>query len=222
MKTSAAGIIEIMFHEGVVLGPYKDSVGTWTYGVGHTAPAGAPDPSKMNHIGTEKEELQRAISVFERDLETYERRVNQAVKVPITQSQFDALVSFDLNTGGVFKARLTKLLNSGASTKDVGAAFFGWLRPPSIKGRRTDEKHLFETGDYRSDDPGISIQIYTVENAHPKPLKTMTFDELRPYFQRKLDYVSTGSLRDRNSGTINSLSALASLILKLIMRLFGK
>ena len=32
-------------HEGIVPAPYRDSTGLWTYGIGHTAAAGAPGPS---------------------------------------------------------------------------------------------------------------------------------------------------------------------------------
>jgi len=48
-----------------------------------------------------------------RDLNTYERRVNAAIKVSLKRHQFDALVSFDFNTGGIFKARLTQRINAG-------------------------------------------------------------------------------------------------------------
>ena len=41
MKTSDAGIFALALHEGIVPGPYRDSVGVWTYGIGHTLGAGA-------------------------------------------------------------------------------------------------------------------------------------------------------------------------------------
>ncbi|WP_428141663.1 glycoside hydrolase family protein, partial [Bradyrhizobium sp.] len=34
----------LISHEGIVLSRYKDSVGVWTIGVGHTKAAGNPDP----------------------------------------------------------------------------------------------------------------------------------------------------------------------------------
>ena len=40
MRTSDLGIIALLGHEGIVPGPYYDSVGVLTYGVGHTASAG--------------------------------------------------------------------------------------------------------------------------------------------------------------------------------------
>ena len=47
MKMSDRGRAELAGHEGIVPGPYLDSVGVWTFGVGHTANAGAPDPRAM-------------------------------------------------------------------------------------------------------------------------------------------------------------------------------
>ncbi|MEP2947392.1 MAG: hypothetical protein ABJN11_14115 [Lentilitoribacter sp.] len=47
MKTSERGLAEIASHEGIVMSKYKDSVGVWTIGIGHTKNAGAPDPEKL-------------------------------------------------------------------------------------------------------------------------------------------------------------------------------
>ncbi len=47
MQTSPKGVAEIAGHEGIVLSPYLDSVGTWTFGVGHTRAAGPPNPAVM-------------------------------------------------------------------------------------------------------------------------------------------------------------------------------
>jgi len=160
MKISNRGLLEIAEHEGIVPGPYLDSRGIWTWGIGHTAAAGDPDPEAMardmpDDIDTA---IIAALKQFNRDLDTYERRVNSAITVPLKQYQFDALVSFDFNTGGIFKARLTQRINAG----DPGAAdsFMGWLKPPEIRGRRTDEMHLFQTGDYSAD--GDAIKVWRV------------------------------------------------------------
>ncbi len=47
MDFSLRGLIEIAEHEGIVPAPYRDSAGVWTWGIGHTAAAGGPDPVKM-------------------------------------------------------------------------------------------------------------------------------------------------------------------------------
>jgi len=161
MKISIRGLLEIAEHEGIVPGPYLDSRGIWTWGIGHTASAGDPDPETMPRGMPDlmDEAIIGALRQFDRDLDNYERRVNRAIKVPIAQHQFDALTSFDFNTGGIFKARLTQRINAG--DPDASDSFMGWLKPPEIRGRRSDEMHLFQTGDYSAN--GDRIKIWRVD-----------------------------------------------------------
>lgn len=162
MKTSIKGILEIAESEGIVPAPYLDSVGIWTFGIGHTKAAGGLDPSNMSRGMPDDTdgEINRAIQVFKEDLIKYESRVNASVKVPLEQHEFDALVSFDFNTGGIGRANLTKHLNAGNRTK-AAQGFMGWLRPPEIRKRRTNEMNLFITGDY--DANGDSIPVWKVD-----------------------------------------------------------
>ena len=160
MKLSNKGLLEIAEHEGIVPAPYLDSVGVWTFGVGHTKNAGGLDPAKMPkgmpddfHAG-----LDLAIETFREDAVKYEDRVNKAIKVPLEQHEFDSLVSFDLNTGGIHRAKLTKRINAG--DQNASESFFGWLRPPELRKRRTAEKNLFDTGDY--DANGTKIPVWGV------------------------------------------------------------
>lgn len=164
MKLSDKGIVEIAEHEGIVPAPYRDSVGVVTFGVGHTAAAGGLDPAEMSGAMPTGDALtaavDRAIMVFRDDLAKYEDRVNAAIKVPLEQHEFDALVSFDFNTGGIHRAKLTKAINAGDKS---GAGFMGWLRPPEIRKRRTAEMNLFKTGDY--DANGNTVPIWGTNGA---------------------------------------------------------
>lgn len=110
MKTSAAGRAAIKQREGVVLSAYKDSVGILTIGVGHTSAAGPPTVYKGMKITAAQ-----ADEILSRDLAIFEKGVSQAVKVPLSQNEFDALVSFAFNVGvGAFqKSTLVKELNKG-------------------------------------------------------------------------------------------------------------
>ena len=47
MNISDKGLVALLSHEGIVPGPYRDSVGVLTYGVGHTKSAGSPDPAAL-------------------------------------------------------------------------------------------------------------------------------------------------------------------------------
>lgn len=170
MQLSPMGLLEIAEHEGVVLGPYLDSVGYWTYGVGHTASAGPPDSSDMPRVDTRnwsdervEQQLVHALKVFDADLEKFETRVRKYITSPLHQYEFDALVSFDFNTGGLrYKrkgryvyAKLTDAINADDMSGDQ---FMGWVKPKEIIGRRKSEQALFRTGDYAAN--GTTIPLY--------------------------------------------------------------
>ncbi|MEL6584038.1 MAG: lysozyme [Pseudomonadota bacterium] len=162
MRVSAKGIAELAEHEGIVPGPYLDSVGVWTFGVGHTAEAGRPDPEYMDK-GMPRDvdaALRLAFQVFATDLRKFENRVNEAIEVPLEQHEFDALVSFDFNTGGIYRAKLTAAINAG--DPDASEHFYGWMRPPEIRTRRKAEKRLFDTGNY--DANGDQIAVWGVDD----------------------------------------------------------
>jgi len=159
VHVSDQGLIEICEYEGIVPAPYRDSVGVWTYGVGHTSAAGGVDPREMNGRYPGADEIDaavdRALAVFRADVVKYENRVNAAIKVPLAQHQFDALVSFDINTGGINRAKLTAAIN--ARNPDAARHFFGWLKPPEIRGRRTAEHDLFVSGDYAANGDRVPV-----------------------------------------------------------------
>jgi lysozyme len=156
MKVSLRGLAEIASHEAIVLTPYRDSVGVWTIGIGHTAAAGAPDPETCGPLT-----LDDVMGLFARDIAKFEDGVNRAVKVPLAQHEFDALVSFHFNTGAIGRASLVDKLNAG-NRAGAAAGFMAWKKPPEIIGRRTKEMELFRSGvygngwatSYRSDDRG--------------------------------------------------------------------
>lgn len=159
MRLSNKGLAEILSHEAIVLTPYKDSVGVWTYGVGHTAAAGQPVPELMPRgVSTT---IERAIEVFRVDIGRYEAGVRQAVKVPLEQHEFDALVSFHFNTGGIFRAQLTEHLNNGDRVL-AADAFLGWLKPREIEARRRKEMKLFRSGVYSNDG---TVMVFTADRA---------------------------------------------------------
>jgi peptidoglycan hydrolase-like protein with peptidoglycan-binding domain len=97
--------------------------------------------------------------IFAADLETFERRVNKAVKVPVAQHEFDALTSFDFNTGGIDRATLVRQLNNG-DRASAATAFMNWSKPPEIIDRRTKEMELFRAGHYSS---GGKVSVYPAD-----------------------------------------------------------
>ncbi len=144
-KASRAGLIEIASHEGIVTSPYRDSVGVWTVGIGHTASAGPPNPA----IDRREYPIAEVMAIFARDIAKFEARVNRAFKVALKQHEFDAAVSFDFNTGGIFRASWVKDINAGNRTA-ARKAFMRWRKPPEIVPRRQKECDLFFKGRYSS------------------------------------------------------------------------
>lgn len=196
MKLSDRGLLEIAEHEGIVPAPYKDSVGVWTFGIGHTAAAGGLDPRQMERAMPSGASLQsaidRAIAIFKEDVEKYAARVNDAIKVPLKQHEFDALVSFDFNTGGIHRAKLTEAINSGSP--DAARHFMGWLRPPEIRKRRTSEMRLFETGNYDANGDDIPIWRTDSQGRLRGVLRTMNGADLVERMGVKPAPKSTGVL----------------------------
>lgn len=105
--------------EGLRLTAYRDCAGVLTIGFGHTG----PDVHEGQTI-TEAE----AEKLLLADLAPAIRCVNDAVKVPLTQGQFDALVDFVYNAGrgNFLRSTLLVKLNSGDY---AGAAeqFMKWV-----------------------------------------------------------------------------------------------
>ncbi len=145
MRTSSKGLVEIASHEGIVLRPYRDSVGVLTIFIGHTRAAGPPDPASFPR--NVDQPLSMAFSVFRADIASFEAQVNRLVKVPLSQWKFDALVSFQYNTGGLGRSKLLEHLNRG-DYHSAADAFMGWVKPPELIGRRTKEQNLFRNGVY--------------------------------------------------------------------------
>lgn len=143
MKVSDRGLAEIISHEAIVTRRYKDSVGVWTVGIGHTKAAGGIDPVTV----TADMPVADLLALFRKDIPKYEDGVNRAVKVAVTQYEFDALVSFHFNTGAIARASFVKALNRGERGA-AAAGFMAWSKPPEIIGRRTKEMQLFRTGSY--------------------------------------------------------------------------
>ncbi len=122
MKTSIAGRKAISEREGVRLKAYRDLVGIWTIGVGHTSAAGPPAVySGQTITAVECDEI------LSRDLAKFEAAVNGSVTVPLSQNQFDALVSLAFNIGGgaFAKSSLVRKLN-GRDYAGASDAFLAW------------------------------------------------------------------------------------------------
>ena len=142
MKLSKNGLQQIIKREGVFLHAYYDSVGVITIGTGHTSAAGPPKVVPGMVITKEQND-----QILLKDLTPIEKQVNDTVKVPITQNQYDAIVSIIFNVGPKFlNSTCMKRLNEG-DYKGAADAIMLWNKPPEIIGRRETEKKQFLTPD---------------------------------------------------------------------------
>ncbi len=167
MKISQAGKDLIISFEGIRLEAYKCPAGVWTIGVGSTVPA--------VHAG-EVITKQQALARFDKDLAKFENAVDRLVKVPLTQNQFDALVSFTFNVGegALAKSTLLKKLNAG-DYDAVPSELMKWTKGggkelPGLVRRRRAEAAMWRGVDERGKP---NIDESRVEPDAPKPKKTM-------------------------------------------------
>lgn len=90
------------------------------------------------------------MEIFERDIGKFETRVLNAFKRELSQSQFDAAVSFDFNTGGIHRASWVNQFNQGHEHA-ARRSFMKWRKPREIIPRRQAECNLYFDGTYSSD-----------------------------------------------------------------------
>lgn len=137
--TSNTGLSLIKDHEGLRLVAYKDPVGVLTIGYGHTS---SVTPGMFITV-------EQAHTLLLEDVQEAERCVNRNVKVPLYQSQFDALVSFVFNLGcGRFRSStLLARLNQGnylaAADQFPRWKFAAGRELPGLVRRRAVEQSLF-------------------------------------------------------------------------------
>lgn len=142
MQLSNSGLQKIIQREGVFLHTYKDTVGVLTIGTGHTSEAGPPKVTPGMVITKQQND-----DILRKDLAPIEKQVNSTVKVPITQNQYDALVSIIFNVGPKFlTSTCMKKLNK-KDYKGAAEAIMLWNKPSEIIGRRQTEKKQFLTPD---------------------------------------------------------------------------
>lgn len=160
MKTSAAGRAFIESFEGLILQAYDDATdhivpaggkarGTLTIGYGHTTAAGYPAVTVGQTITKDQ-----ADAILANDLSAVEIEVARYITAPLSQQQFDALVSFQFNTGWLAhpNCSLTKAVN--AKNYALGANDFALYDEasgrvlPGLARRRAAERNMFLNGVY--------------------------------------------------------------------------
>lgn len=143
MKTSTRGIEFIKSHEALRLDAYTCPGGVLTIGWGHTRNV---NPGQRISVRDAEILLAYDVSIAEAD-------VIRHVKKPITQGQFDALVSFvfNLGVGNFSKSTLLKVINKDPNDPGIPAQFQRWISGggkvlPGLLKRRKDEAEMYMKG----------------------------------------------------------------------------
>lgn len=144
MKVDSAGIDLIGEFEGLRLNAYDDGVGVWTIGWGTTVYPNGTKVKKGDSITLEQAKQYKA-----HDLDRFEKAINDAVKVSLSQNQFNALVSlaYNIGTSAFTSSTLVKRLNEG-NYKAAADQFLVWVnaggkRMQGLVNRRNKERELF-------------------------------------------------------------------------------
>ena len=171
MKISEKGLAMIERFEGCLLKASNKLDGVWTIGYGQT---GRYYGKRVRRGMTTTKALAHAW-LRDHSIKTYEDAVTQAVKVPLNQNQFDALVSFAYNVGvgALRQSTALRKLNAG-DYAGAADALTMWTRCngkvlPGLVRRRKEERALFltpvtpvkNTGDglLRKGDTGAAIKL---------------------------------------------------------------
>ena len=156
MKVSDKVIHMIKHHEGVRTKPYQCPALLWTVGVGHVIDPmhgrlkleerkNLPIPDGWNRTLS----MEEVDDILKKDLARFEQGVARLCPGPLTQGQFDALVSFSFNVGlGNLQKSTIRMKVNRQDFEGAAEAFLDWTKAGGkvLKGlvnRRNDERALF-------------------------------------------------------------------------------
>ena len=133
--------------EGIVLKPYRDSVGIPTIGIGSTYYEDGTKVTMKDKAITKE----RAIQLAKNVVKSFEARVNKSIVVPMTQNQFDAMVLLCYNIGesGFARSSVVRNFNAG-NLQEAADSFLLWNKAggkvsKGLTNRRQKERNLFLT-----------------------------------------------------------------------------
>lgn len=138
-QVNAEGLRLIKNYEGFRERAYLCPAGVWTIGYGHTGGVNEGDT-------VTREEAER---LLRSDLRHAEGAVSRLIRVPLTDNEFSALVSFVYNCGaGALQTSTMRAHLNGGRRLAAADEFWRWCQAggrklPGLVRRRADERALF-------------------------------------------------------------------------------
>ncbi len=172
-RISDAALDLIARFEGCRLEAYRDAVGVWTIGYGHTSRAGPPQVRPGMRITKEeaREILHRDVERFARDV----ARVLGADAGRLRLNQFGALVSFAYNVGigNLKRSSVLKAVREGRHD-DVPRLLLQWTKAGGrrLRGlvrRRRAEGRLWLTPEDRRRPPPVAVARHKAQEMMEHP-----------------------------------------------------
>lgn len=146
MKLDNKAYLLITSHEGLSLKPYLCPAKIPTIGYGNTYYADGKRVTLLDKQITKQE----AFELFKSIADKFAKRVDNVVKVDLTQNQFNALVSFAYNVGmGNFtSSTLLKKVNINPKDESIRNEFMKWNKAAGkvlngLTKRRNEEANLY-------------------------------------------------------------------------------
>lgn len=140
MKINEAGLSLIKSFESCKTKAYRDVVGIWTIGWGHTG-VEVKDGLEWSQARCDEQ--------LATDLAKFEQGVTTALLLQASPNQFAAMVAFAFNCGlGAFKSSTLLRCFNKRNTADAAEEFLKWCKAggvvvPGLLRRRKAERELF-------------------------------------------------------------------------------
>lgn len=148
MKLNQTGYDLIKTFEGLSLKPYKCSANVPTIGYGNTYYENGVKVNMTDAPITK----QRADELLKHSADRFASKVANLIKKPITQNQFNALVSFAYNvgSGALASSTLLKLVNVNPNDAMIAKEFLKWNKAGGIKNQGLVNRRIKESALYFS------------------------------------------------------------------------
>ena len=143
MKTLSTGLALIKRFEGFSATPYLCPARIWTIGYGHVLL-----PAERHTLMQVDEAMAERLLIG--DVHFAERAVRKYIHIPLSQNQFDALVSFTFNVGAgaLQRSALRRVINRGEAD-EIPRQWMRWVwgggrRLTGLARRRAAELLVFQ------------------------------------------------------------------------------